>query len=657
MGVKTEIGNLRKELAYHQYRYYTLDDPEISDYDYDMMLRKLIELESAHPEFDSPDSPSKKVGGEIRSEFDKLEHALPLYSIKDAMNEAEFWKWADEVERKLPGRTINFYCEPKYDGRALELIYENGQLTKAITRGDGHIGEDVTANAYTIEDIPFRLDGVSSGIIEVRGEVYMPKSGLAEVNERLREEGKREYKNPRNAVGVFRNINPAETAQFPLKFVAYGWGRIENDPPLQRQTQAAQMNRLKEMGLPTSTLAEICSSPDDVWDYYIKLLAQRNSLDYDIDGVVVKINPLVDQEELGYATKYPYWSLALKFPPEECVTTVKDIIVQIGRTGALTPVAKLEPVECSGVTVSSVTLHTQSQIDRLGLNIGDEVIIYRSGDVIPKVKEVVKKVTPGSYQIPLEDPQYGQARFKGEILYCDPEECLLEITKNALKHYASKIVHNIAGLGPKVIEKLIHEAGVRGPADLYDLSVEDISTAIGSEVVAKKLVKVIEKSKDQPLAKFLQGLGIHLVGQGTSAVLSNRMTLSQIMEASVDDLLALKEVKVGSGTAESIHAFFQEGGADKVTDLIAAGVNVQATEKKTGPLQGRIFLFTGSLGGLSRGAAEDLVKAQGADIASSVSGKVTDVVAGDKPGSKLEKAKKKGINILDEKDLLALIGS
>lgn len=656
MGIKEEIDALRKEIAYHQYRYYTLDDPEISDYEYDVLLRRLIELESEHPEFDRPDSPSKKIGGQIRGEFEKAEHALPLYSIKDAMNESEFWSWVDEIERKLPGRAVSFYCEPKYDGRALELIYEDGQLAKAITRGDGRIGEDVTANAYTIKDIPFRLNGISTGIVEVRGEIYMPKSGLEEVNARHRIEGKKEYKNPRNAVGVFRNIDPSETAQYPLKFVAYGCGRMEGIAPLNRKTHAAQMSRLKRMGLPTSSLAEVRTNPDEVWDYYVDLLSKRNSLDYDIDGVVVKINQLEDQEELGYSSKYPYWALALKFPPEECVTTVEAITVQIGRTGALTPVAKLKPVECGGVTISSVTLHTQSQIDRLNLNIGDEVIIYRSGDVIPKIKTVVRKATPGSYQIPLDSPEYGRAEFKGEILYCaEPEKCIEQMTKRSINHYASKTVHNIPGLGPKVIEKLVQKASVRGPADLYDLGVEDIAAAIGSEVLAEKLVNALEKSKTQTLAKFLQGLGIHLVGEGTSKILAKRMSLDQIMSASIADLLELKEEKIGPETAESIYNYFRDGGSEKVMDLIAAGIQIKKEEEKIGPLKGRVFLFTGTLDSMSRGAAESLVKNLGADTTSSVGGRVTDVVAGEKPGSKLEKAKKKGINILDEAAFLKLI--
>jgi len=654
--IKDRIESLRRTISYHQYKYYTLDEPEVSDAEYDTLLRELIELEKKYPKFDSPDSPSKKVGGLIRSEFVKTEHAIQMFSLKDLMNQDEFFAWIADVKKRLGYNASAYYCEPKYDGRALELIYADGKLVKAITRGDGFIGEDVTMNAMTVKNIPIQLEGNNiPKLVDVRGEIYITKSGLEEMNTSLISAGKKTYKNPRNAVGVFRNIDPSETAKAPLLFVAYGWGRWEPKVPYKNYNQCIAF--LEELGVPVSDRGVLADTEEDIWKYYTELLEERKSLDFDIDGVVIKVDNINEQEELGHGTKYPHWASALKFPPEECVSVVEDVIVQIGRTGQLTPVAKIKPVACGGVTISSVTLFTQSQINKLDLNIGDKVLVVRSGDVIPYIKQVVEKKKKGAYQIPLKTSQYGEAVFKGEVLYCkDTAKCSFDVTKASIRYYCSKAVHNIEGMGPKVIENLIKNEKVTSPADLYDLSVKDLEDACGSTLVAEKLIKSIEKSKKQTLSKFIQGLQIHLVGTSTSRVLAKRMTLEELMDASIEDLLALKEAKVGPETAESIFNFFQQAhGTNLVMDLISAGIQVEKEEVKEGILKDRVFLFTGSLTSMGRKAAEDIVRSMGGDISSSISSRVTDVVFGEKAGSKLEKAKKKKIRTMSEEEFYSLI--
>lgn len=656
MDIQKHIEELREEIAKHQFNYYTLDEPEISDTEYDTLIRELRALEQQYPEYDRPDSPSKMVGGLVRSEFPKTRHSIKMYSLKDVMNHKEYTAWTTEIQNKL-GFNVRLYCEPKYDGRALEVIYANGKLIKAITRGDGEIGEEVTLNAKTIRNLPHTLKGANiPEYLEVRGEVYMPLSGLQAINANLESENKKPYKNARNAVGIFRNINPAETAKAPLRFVTYGFGLWDPIPASRSQSELIAI--LEHWGLPTSDLGAVADNFVDVWEYYESILAKRSFLDYEIDGVVVKIDSVDIQEDLGFTTRVPYWACAIKFPPEEVVTTVETIDIQIGRTGQLTPVAKVKPAHCAGVTISSITLFTQNQIDRLNLNVGDEVVIYRSGDVIPYIDRVIKKNSKGTYKIPLKSKEYGQAVFKGDILYCaDMNKCKKNVIVEYLKYYCSKALHNIEGMGPKVIANLVTSDRVSSPADLYTLNEEDLISASGSKVIGAKLLKAINKSKKQNLSKFIQGLGIRHVGESTSEVLANRLKLESLMDASIEDLLALQEPKIGPETAKSIYEFFHtEDGTNRVMDLIGAGVQITKKEKIEGILTDRVFLFTGSLKKMNRRAAAEIVKTLGGEVSTSLTKRVTDLVYGDKAGSKLDKAKKnKSIKIMDESQFMDLV--
>jgi DNA ligase (NAD+) len=669
--IRARIDALRREIEEHNYRYYVLDAPTIPDAEYDRLFRELQALEAAHPELVTPDSPTQRVGAAPASAFRQVTHRQPMLSLNNAFSDEEVAAFDRRVREGLghPADDIEYAAEPKFDGLAVNLTYENGVLVQGATRGDGYTGEDVTANLRTIRSIPLGLAGdTRPALLEVRGEVIMLHRDFERLNQEQRGRGEKEFVNPRNAAaGSLRQLDPRVTASRRLHFFAYGIGACEGCPPW--ETHDAVMRALAGMRFPVSGERAVARGLDGLLGYFRHIGALRPRLPFDIDGVVYKVNSLADQERLGYVSRAPRWALAHKFPAEEALTVVEDIIVQVGRTGALTPVAKLRPVFVGGVTVSHATLHNQDEIDRKDVRIGDTVYVRRAGDVIPEIVAVVLEKRPhpppprfdilerypvcpvcGSRVVRL--PGEAVARCTGG-LYCPAQR------KQSLLHFASRRAMDIDGLGEKLVDQLVDQGLVKTPVDLYRLDVPTLARLERmGEKSAQKLIAAIDRSRHTTLARFIYALGIRNVGEATARDLAHHFgSLDALMNADEAALMAVPDI--GPVVAESIRQFFAEPhNRQVIAGLRRVGVTWPERREASArtALTGKTFVLTGTLASMTRDEARERIEAAGGRVSASVSKKTDYVVAGSEPGSKLARARELGVPVLDEAGFLALLG-
>lgn len=664
--VAERIRKLREEIERHDYLYYVLDQPEIPDAEYDRLFEELKRLEAEHPELITPDSPTQRVGGAVSPEFREVRHRVPMLSLNNAFSEEDVIAFDRRCREALGKTVIEYNAEPKFDGLAINLVYEGGLLTVGATRGDGTTGEDVTANLRTIRAIPLKLPlARPPAVLEVRGEVIMLKRDFERLNAEQRAKGEKEFANPRNAAaGSLRQLDPRITATRRLTFYAYALGAAQG--VALPSTQSEVLAWLKALRFPVSDERSVVRGVEGLLDYYRAIHEKRDTLPFEIDGVVYKVNSLADQAELGFVARAPRWAIAHKFPAQEEITQVLDIEVQVGRTGALTPVAKLKPVFVGGVTVASATLHNEDEIRRKDIRIGDWVIVRRAGDVIPEVVSVVKERRPKDarpFVMPKTCPVCGShvVRLEGEAiarcsggLYCPAQR------KQAILHFASRRAMDIEGLGEKLVEQLVDRDLVHTPADLYRLDLETLASLEHmGEKSARNLLAALERSKHTTLERFIFALGIRNVGDATARDLARHFgSLEALAQASKE---ALEEVPdVGPVVAESIYEFFRERHNREVIEkLRAAGIRWKegrpATAAKPGVV-GKTFVLTGTLPHLKREQASEKIVAAGGKISSSVSRKTDYVVVGEDPGSKLLRAQELGIPLLDEVGLLKLLG-
>ncbi len=659
---RREIEYLREQILYHDYRYYVLDSPEISDAEYDQLMRRLRELEAEFPEFVTPDSPTQRVGGAPLSSFQQVEHPLPLLSLDNAFTEEELRAFHQRVQRRLAGQPIVYVVEPKIDGLAVSLIYENGVFVRGATRGDGERGEDITENLRTIPSVPLRLRGENlPPVLEVRGEAYMDRQDFDELNRARAEQGEPLFANPRNAAaGSLRQLDPRVTASRRLNVFFYALGYHEG---LELETHWQVLEYFKTVGLRVNSLIERCSSIDEVWDFCQRMQGLRSSLTYDIDGVVVKVDSLAAQAALGATGRSPRWAIAFKYPAEEATTVVEDIIVQVGRTGALTPLAILRPVEVAGSTVSRATLHNADVLRAKDVRIGDTVIIRKAGDVIPEIVKPVESKRTGKERVftfPDRCPVCGAEvqRLPGEaVTRCIGKACPAQLVEG-LVHFASRGAMDIEGLGPALISQLVEAGLVKDPSDLYFLDPGKLQALprMGKKSI-ENLMAAIEASKSRPLARVIFALGIRLVGEAAARELALRFrSMERLKNASREELQAVP--MIGDKIAESIISFMDEPQNQRMIQRLAeAGVTMAEEEPEDAPtvrpLEGKTLVLTGTLARYSRQEAAELVRSLGGRVTSSVSRNTDYVVAGANPGSKLTKAQELGIPVLSEEDLQA----
>ena len=667
---------LRELLHHHAHRYYVLDEPEIPDAEYDRLFRELQDIEDKHPELRTPDSPTQRVGGKPLDGFAKVRHKVPMLSIRTETDiEASGARNFDaRVRRELGLKegddAIEYVAELKFDGLAINLRYESGVLVQAATRGDGEVGEEVTHNIRTIGQIPLRLPADAPQVLEVRGEVYMRRDDFERLNELQREKiakgakNEKTFVNPRNAAaGAVRQLDPAIARQRPLSFFAYGFGEVS--PPLECATQYESLLALKSWGLPVSDRTQVCSGPDELIAFHQSVGTERDALPFDIDGVVYKVNSLALQQQLGFVSREPRWAVAHKFPAQEQVTTVESIDVYVGRTGKLTPVARLVPVFVGGVTVTNATLHNEDEARRKDVRVGDTVSVRRAGDVIPEVVSVVgEKRQHGARQftMPRKCPVCGSevVREEGEAdyrctggLFCGAQR------KQAVLHFAQRRAMDIEGLGDKLVDQMVEGGVIKTLPDLYRIGLRGlVELERMGEKSAQNLLENLEKSKHTTMQRFLYGLGIRHVGEATARDLAKHFgNLDAVMDASVEQLLEVPDV--GPVVAESIHTFFQQAhNREVVEQLRACGVTWEEgapVKRESLPLAGKTVVLTGTLPTLSRDEAKEMLEAAGAKVAGSVSKKTDYVVAGAEAGSKLDKARELGITVLDEEGLRRLL--
>ncbi|MDE1237939.1 NAD-dependent DNA ligase LigA [Vibrio aestuarianus] len=665
--IQNQLNQLREMLHYHSVRYYVEDSPEIPDAEYDRLMRELLELEAQHPELITLDSPSQRVGGKPLDGFEQVKHEIPMLSLDNVFDDDELDAFHKRIQDRLATTELDaFCCEPKLDGLAVSLLYENGVLIQAATRGDGTTGENITENVRTISAIPLKLQGEGWPTrLEVRGEVFMPKAGFERLNQQALKTGDKTFVNPRNAAaGSLRQLDSKITAKRPLNFYAYSVGVVEGAELALSHYQ--RFLQLKAWGLPMCPETRLVNSLDEVKSYYQSILTRREQLAYEIDGVVIKVDDIQAQQQLGFVARAPRWAIAYKFPAQEEITVLNDVEFQVGRTGAITPVAKLEPIFVGGVTVSNATLHNADEIERLGVRIGDSVTIRRAGDVIPQVVSVVLDRRPASARdiiFPNHCPVCNSEieRVEGEaVARCTGGLVCQAQRKEALKHFVSRKALDVDGLGVKVIEQLVDKEMVKTPADLFRLKAGQLTILerMGPKS-AQNIVHALEKSKLTTLARFLYSLGIREVGEATAANLALHFeTLDNISQATFDELLEVQDV--GVVVASHITSFFEQDKNKKVIEeLMELGVQwpsvVKPSEDSVQPLLGKVVVLTGSLSQLSRSDAKAALQALGAKVTGSVS-KNTDILfAGEAAGSKLAKAQELGIEIRTEQDLLSMM--
>ncbi len=662
--IRRRVERLRREIEYHNYRYYVLDSPVVSDAEYDALMAELRRLEEQYPELVTPDSPTQRVGAPPSEAFAPVRHEVPMLSLDNAFTDEDVHAFDRRVREHLGVERVDYSCEPKLDGLAISILYENGRLTRAATRGDGFTGEDVTANVRTIRTVPLRLLGAGwPERFEVRGEVFMPIEGFKRLNQWALRHGEKVFANPRNAAaGSLRQLDPKITAQRPLDFYAYGHGVFPREAL--PDTHHELLDRFLSWGVPVSPLREVVQGVEGCLDYYRRMRERRNSLPYEADGVVYKVDRFRWQERLGYTARAPRWAIAHKFPAHEATTVVEAVEVQVGRTGILTPVAKLRPVQVGGVTVSSATLHNFEEVKRKDIRVGDTVIVRRAGEVIPEVVKVVVEKRPPDAK-PVEPPE--RCPVCGAEAVADPGGTLIRCSgglycpaqrKAAIKHFASRRAMDIQGLGEKLIDQLLEKGLVRDVADLYHLTADQLARLerMGPKS-AQNLIAALEKSKHTTLARFLYALGIREVGEVTAQILADHFgSLERLMNADEAELARIPGI--GPVVAKHIVTFFrQPHNREVIEKLRRAGVHWEEGEKAAAPkpLAGKSFVFTGTLSSMTREEAKRQVEALGGHVTNSVSRKTDYVVVGENPGSKLDKARRLGVEILDEAEFLALL--
>ena len=657
---------LQEELARLEHAYYVLDTPILPDIEYDRLYREMLEIEANHPEWVSPESLSQRVGGTALKEFDSVQHTVPMLSLNNAFEDAELIAFDRRSREGLHTEHVDYAGELKFDGLAISLRYENGSLVKAATRGDGASGEDVTANIKTIRAIPLKLLGKNiPAVLEVRGEVFMYLKDFQKMNQQAATLGEKEFANPRNAAaGSLRQLDSKITAKRPLSFFAYGLGALEPQSWLPA-THEELLNAYVELGLPVCPERRVLKSVTEILSFYNEIGAKRDSLPYDIDGVVYKVNSFAEQAKLGFVSRAPRFALAHKYPAQEALTTVLGIDVQVGRTGAITPVARLAPVEVGGVRVTNATLHNEDEVKRKDVRVGDTVSIRRAGDVIPEVVSVIKERRPADaaeFTMPIRCPVCNShierladeavARCSGG-LFCGAQR------KQALIHFAHRRALDIEGLGEKIVDQLVDQNLVRTPADLYRLGFTALANLerMGDKS-ADNLIQAINKSRNTSLARFIFALGIRHVGETTAKDLANHyQSMHAVMDATLADLLTVKDV--GPVVADSIVSFMEEvHNREVIEKLLASGMQLSVEEKIiSAAIAGKTFVLTGTFPTMTRDEAKDLLEKAGGKVAGSVSKKTDYVVAGSDAGSKLTKAEELGILVIDEAAMLKLLSS
>lgn len=663
--VSAEIQKIRDDINYHNYRYYVLDSPVVSDQQYDRLMRRLEEIEKAYPDLLTPDSPTQRVGAPPLEEFGTVTHSIPMLSLQNALSVDELIDFDKRVKKMLDGKDFDYVGEPKIDGLGVEVVYRNGVYVQGSTRGDGYTGEDVTENLRTVRSLPLKLissNGEPPPLLEVRGEVYMARSDFAGLNRRRRAEGEPLFANPRNAAaGSVRQLDSSVTASRRLNIFIYAIGSVEG---VAFKTHWEMLSAFRSWGLRVNPEIKICKSIEDAVRFHDEIEARRERLDYEIDGVVLKVNDLALQGELGQISRSPRWAVAHKFQPEQAVTMIEDIRVQVGRTGALTPVAVMKPVRIGGVEVKRATLHNQDEIDRKDVRIGDRVVVQRAGDVIPEVVEVVKDKRTGRekpFKIPDKCPVCGAG------VHRDPDEAVSRCTniscpavvKQSITHFAGKAAMDIDGLGSRLVDLLVDEGLVHTVGDLYRLTKDDlVDLERLGEKSADNLIAAIDGSKRTTLERLIYALGIRHVGSHVARVLAGSFaSIEDLAGADLERLTSIEEV--GPKVAESIHTFFDLKDNRKVMeDLMSRGVRYKETQKRRGRrLDGKIFVFTGTLQEFKRVQAKQLVEELGGRVTSGISKKVDYVVVGDDPGSKFEEARKLGIETINEKRFKEIVSS
>lgn len=662
--VKTEINALREQIRVHNHRYYVLDDPQVNDDIYDGQMRRLVALETAHPELISSDSPTQRVGAPLQGGFAEVAHRIPMLSLQDVRSVDELEEWENRIRRHLhlpADHVIEYVCEPKIDGLAMSLTYENGAFTRGLTRGDGVRGEDITANLRTVNAIPLSLRGAPLPVFEARGEVYMARSEFEKLNERQEAEGKPLFANPRNAgAGSVRQLDPKITASRRLSFFAYTVGAVEGRA---FKTHWELLQSLRDAGFRVNSANRICHGLDQARKFIEEWRDERNRVDYATDGVVIKVNSIALQNELGFVARNPRWACAFKYPPAEVVTRVTDITINVGRTGALTPLAHFEPVEVAGTTVSKATLHNQDEMRRKDVRIGDKVVIRKAGEIIPEVVRVMTEARDGTqheYSFPTHCPVCHAAvvRPEGEaVTRCVNAECPAQLER-LLEHFVSRGAMNIDRVGEKLLQTMVRTGLVHDAADLFTLSKEQL---LGLDRMAEKsannVLESVQSAKTPTLARLIYALGIRHVGERTAELLAERFgTLKNLQNATAEELASVHDV--GPVAGASVRTWLDEEHNKRVlAKLKAAGVTPQAPKNviaSGGALVGKSFVFTGTLK-MNRREAEEQVKALGARVAGSVSKKTDYVVVGEDAGSKADRARELKVTILSEDEFQKLI--
>lgn len=658
-----KVQQLRSEIDEHNYRYYVLDQPSITDSEYDALMRELTALENAHPELRTPDSPTQRVGAEPSAAFAKVKHFVPMLSIQDAFSEEEVREWDARIKRALgmpADQTITYTVELKMDGVSANLLYEHGRFVRGATRGNGEEGEDVTSNLRTIRQLQFQLRGQPPARLEARCEVYMRREPFQEMNRIREERGEQVFANPRNAAaGALRQLDPRITAERPLEVYFYGIGALEG---AEIGSQQELLHKFQEWGLKTNPKTQTVHGVEEILAYHRNIGEHRDDLPYEIDGIVVKVDRFDLQRELGYTSRTPRFLLAYKFPPRQAETRILHIVPSVGRTGTITPGAMFEPVQCGGVTVSRATLHNQDEIDRKDIREGDAVIIERAGDVIPSVVKVILDKRPAGtvpYKLPDHCPACGAAvEREGAFVRCPNRSTCPAQRLESLIHFVSKSAYDMPGIGEKQLAQMVDKGLIHDAADLFTLTEEKILASM--ERVGKKsaanMLAAIENARRIPFDRFIYALGIRNVGDHTAKLLARRFhTLENLQTASEADLQAVHEI--GPEVSKHIHAYFaDEHNRAFIAKLMHAGVQIAEEEKpKSDKFKGLTFVFTGKLVKLKRDEAESLVDRHGGRASGSVSKKTDYVVAGDEAGSKLEKAQALGVKVISEDDFLAMV--
>ena len=652
-----EIARLRKEIEFHNHRYYDLDDPILSDTQYDELYRKLKDLEAQYPQFITPDSPTQKIGGRASATFAPVTHGVPMMSLDNSYNAEEVRAWYERCVKLLGSRDFEMVLEAKIDGVSCSLTYTDGVLTTAASRGDGKTGEDITANVLTIKSIPHRLKNAPMGVLEIRGEIYLDKADLEALNEKQAARNQIIFANTRNAAaGSLRQKDAAITAERPLKFFAHSYGRGD--------VQAGSFSRFiadcTSWGFTVSPVRLQTSSIDEIVRFYDDFDAKRHDLPFDTDGLVIKVNDFTKQRVLGNTAKSPRWAIAFKYPAEQATTTVNNVLFSVGRSGVITPVAQVAPVSCAGVIISNATLHNFDEIKRLGLRVGDKIIIERAGEVIPKVVKVAEHIGTQDIVPPTHCPVCGRPVYKaeGEVgYYCVNPACPAQI-KGRILHYASRGAMDIDGMGDVVVEELVDRQFVSNFTDLYNLNFFHLlSLENFKEKKSQNLLDGLEASKKRPLSRLLFALGIAFVGAKTAEVLADHFhTLDNLMNATQEELQRIPDV--GNVVSQSVYDFFHDDTVRaQIEQLRQIGLNFTQPEKQVASrvLEGKTLVFTGEIEGMSRTQAEQLAREHGAKTSGSVSAKTSFVVAGAEAGSKLKKAQELGVKVLTPEEFFEMI--